>query len=144
MSPAPHLLLVDDDPLGTELTLAALELLRPALRVEVAADGEEALACLAQAVTAHGGPPPAMLLDLKMPKVDGHEVLRQVRADERLRNLVVVVLTSSARESDRERCDALGCDAYLVKPAGVQALVDALRSVEARLFSGPDAAGQTA
>lgn len=115
-----RILLVEDDAAGAELTLAALSLVDPALAVDVVGDGEEALDYLSRAAAT---PPAAIVLDLKMPKVDGHEVLRQVRATPGLEAIRVIVLTSSDRESDRAASAALGSDRHLVKPAGMDELV---------------------
>jgi len=129
MTPAMRILLVDDDPAGAELTAAALAELGLGANVIKAADGEEALDYLFRRPP-HGdapeAPPAVVLLDLKMPKVDGHEVLRQIRDDPRLRHTRVVVLTSSDQESDIVRSRALGTDAYLVKPTSIAELIDAL------------------
>jgi CheY-like chemotaxis protein len=124
------ILLVDDDPAGAELTVAALAMLDPDAEVQVAADGEEALDCVfrrgafaGEADDFHS----AILLDLKMPKVDGHEVLRQIRADPALRGIKVIVLTSSDQAHDRILARNLGSDAYLVKPASIADLLELLR-----------------
>jgi two-component system response regulator len=130
-----RILLVDDDPVGAELTLAALEAVLPGVGVDLAGDGEEALEHLDR--RRDGRPPPhAVLLDLKMPKVDGHEVLRQIRTDSRLRNLRVVVLTSSDRQRDRETSAFLGTDHYLVKPPSLLALIEQLRACAPLLAPG--------
>jgi two-component system response regulator len=126
MSPLPRILLVDDDPAGAELTAAALSELRLRVQVVKAADGEEALDYLFRRGDhrdAPAGPPAVVLLDLKMPKIDGHEVLRQIRNDPALCRTHVVVLTSSDQESDIERSRALGSDAYLVKPTHIAELI---------------------
>ncbi len=125
-----RILLVDDDPVGAELTVAALHMLDPDLPVAVVADGEEALDYLFRRGSHAGredGRPVAVLLDLKMPKIDGHEVLRQIRGSGPLRDLGVVVLTSSDQTADRELSRRLGCDDYLVKPTSVLELMDGLR-----------------
>jgi two-component system response regulator len=126
-----RILLVDDDPAGAELTVAALTMLDSEASVEVVADGEEALDFLfrrgAFAASADDALPGAMLLDLKMPKIDGHEVLRQVRADPRLNGLKVIVLTSSDQARDRVLSRELGSDGYLVKPPSIAGLIALLR-----------------
>ena len=124
-----RILLVDDDPAGAELIAAALSELGLGASVIKAADGEEALDYLFRRppyTEAPEAPPAVVLLDLKMPKVDGHEVLRQIRGDARLQRTHVVVLTSSDQESDIARSRALGMDAYLVKPTSIAELIDAL------------------
>ncbi len=126
---ATRILLVDDDPAGAELTAAALHELGYGSGVSMASDGEEALDFLFRRgpfSSAPDAPPSVVLLDLKMPKVDGHEVLRQIRADPRLRRTRVVVLTSSDQEADIKRSHELGSDAYLVKPTSIVELIDQL------------------
>ncbi len=129
MPKATRILLVDDDPAGAELTAAALHEIGLGDNISIASDGEEALDFLFRRGPYADGPeaPPAViLLDLKMPKVDGHEVLRQIRADPRLRRSRVVVLTSSDQEADINRSRELGSDAYLVKPTSIVELIDQL------------------
>ncbi|OFW05361.1 MAG: two-component system response regulator [Acidobacteria bacterium RIFCSPLOWO2_02_FULL_68_18] len=114
------LLLVEDNPRDAELTLRALRSHRLANRVVHVADGQEALDWLFAA-----GPyrdrnaddrPKIVLLDLKLPKVDGLEVLRRMRSDERTRLVPVVVLTSSREERDVVESYRLGVNSYIVKP----------------------------
>lgn len=129
MTQAIRILLVDDDPAGAELTAAALHEIGLGDNISMASDGEEALDFLFRRGPYADGPeaPPAViLLDLKMPKVDGHEVLRQIRADPRLHRSRVVVLTSSDQEADINRSRELGSDAYLVKPTSIVELIDQL------------------
>lgn len=140
MTPPLRILLIDDDPAGAELTLAALKMADERVEVDLVADGEEALDFLFRrgAHAARTGPEPgALLLDLKMPKVDGHEVLRQVRGHPELGRLKVVVLTSSNQASDRERSRVLGCDDYLVKPASIMELIAELRRCEPLCLAAP-------
>ena len=135
MSTAPRILLIDDDPAGAELTSAALLELGLGQNIVVASDGEEALDYLFRrnAFThAPAAPPNVVLLDLKMPKVDGHEVLRQIRADPRLAHTHVVVLTSSDQETDIARSRELGTDAYLVKPTSIVELIEQLGRLATR------------
>lgn len=111
---------------GAELTLAALTELQLGIPVQVAADGEEALEMLLNSKaddTKTIGSPYLVLLDLKMPKVDGHEVLRQIRASKNLHKLRVVILTSSDQQSDQELSKELGSDAYLLKPPSIFDLI---------------------
>ena len=129
MTKATRILLVDDDPAGAELTAAALQELGLGDNISMASDGEEALDFLfrrGRFSETPENPPTVILLDLKMPKVDGHEVLRQIRADPRLRRTRVVVLTSSDQEADIKRSRELGSDAYLVKPTSIVELIDQL------------------
>jgi two-component system, response regulator len=129
MTHATRILLVDDDPAGAELTAAALSELGLGDNISMASDGEEALDFLfrrGRYADSPDTPPAVILLDLKMPKVDGHEVLRQIRADPRLSRSRVVVLTSSDQEADIARSRELGSDAYLVKPTSIVELIDQL------------------
>lgn len=117
---AGDLLLIEDDPADLELTLRALRQRGLGDAVIVARDGEQALALLRRAAWR----PRVVLLDLKLPKVDGLEVLRAVRAEERTREVPVVVLTSSAEGRDVEAAYRLGANSYLVKPITHEAFVE--------------------
>jgi CheY-like chemotaxis protein len=121
-----EILLVEDNPDDRELTLRALRQHRLANRIEVARDGAEALAFLGAASTPL---PKVVLLDLKLPKVSGLEVLQAIRADDRTRTLPVVVLTSSREEPDVKRCYELGVNSYIVKPVDFDAFVKAVAEV---------------
>ncbi len=120
MNPRPiEILLVEDNPDDLELTLHALRQENLANQIVIARDGEEALDFLfrrgAHARTT--GPPPKMvLLDIKLPKVDGLEVLRQIKSDERTKNIPVVILTSSKEERDVMNGYKLGVNSYIQKP----------------------------
>lgn len=114
-----RILLVDDDPNDVELTLLALREYGLVNEVTVARDGTEALDFLFLRGTHVERPPDEpilILLDLKLPKVNGIQVLRQIRADAVLRLIPVVVLTSSREDSDLVECYQLGVNAYVVKP----------------------------
>lgn len=113
------ILLAEDNPNDVELTLSALREAKLANEVVVVGDGEQALNYLfrrKQFADRPPGQPAVMLLDLKMPKVDGHEVLRQVRADPGLGLMPVVILTSSREERDLLESYGNGANAYVVKP----------------------------
>lgn len=113
------ILLVEDNPDDIELTLIALEKSRLANPVVSLRDGAEALDYLRREGAWAGRAeenPAVILLDKKLPKIDGHEVLKAVRADERLRRIPVVMLTSSREERDLLRSYDLGVNAYVVKP----------------------------
>lgn len=122
----PHLkriLLAEDSVEDVELTLAALEGHHLANEVIVVRDGEEALDylyCRGAYAGRPPGPPVVLLLDLKMPKIDGLEVLRQMKSDPVLKTIPVVMLTSSREEEDLIRSYALGANAYVVKPVDFQ------------------------
>jgi CheY-like chemotaxis protein len=127
-----RVLLVEDDPRDVELTLTALEEYHLANEVVVARDGEEALDylyCRGGFSTRANGNPAVMLLDLKLPKVDGLEVLQQIRSDERLKLMPVVVLTSSNEEKDLIRSYKLGVNAYVVKPVDFHEFVNAIKEL---------------
>jgi CheY-like chemotaxis protein len=112
-----EILLVEDNPNDVELTLHAFDKHKLANAVQVARDGQEALDYLS-GIDGNGGNqrPNVVLLDLKLPKVDGLEVLRAIRASEQLRTLPVVMLTSSREERDIVESYDLGVNSYLVKP----------------------------
>src|SRR6516225_8856860 len=106
------ILLVEDNPNDAELTLRALRKSDIGARLAIARDGAEALDYLLG-----GKPKPKVVfLDLKLPKIDGIEVLRRLRADDRARSIPVVVLTSSQEERDITECYKLGVNSYVVKP----------------------------
>lgn len=127
-----RILLVEDSENDVALTLAAFEEARIANEVVVARDGSEALEVLFREGPFAGDasePPAVVLLDLKLPKVDGHEVLARIKGDERLKTIPVVMLTSSAEESDLARSYDLGVNAYVVKPVSFEEFSKALREV---------------
>jgi CheY-like chemotaxis protein len=115
-----EILLVGDNPADLELTLHALRHNKLANRIEVARDGEEALDFLfCRGNHSERNPnqmPKLILLDLKLPKVDGIEVLRQVKANPKTKTIPITVLTSSKEENDLSRCYELGVNSYIQKP----------------------------
>ena len=127
-----RIFLVEDDPKDVELTLTALEEYNLANEVIVARDGEEALEYLysrGKFKTRSSGNPAVMLLDLKLPKIDGLEVLKQVKSEERLRMIPIVVLTSSKEEKDMVASYKLGVSAYVVKPVDFHEFVNAIKEL---------------
>jgi len=125
-----HIVLAEDNANDVELTLTALRENRVINEVVVVRDGEEALDYLYKRnryADRPGGNPALVLLDLKMPKVDGIEVLRHVKADPALRSIPVVVLTSSREEQDLVRTYDLGVNAYVVKPVDFHEFIDAVK-----------------
>ena len=112
------ILLVEDNPADEALTLRALKKANIVNQVVVARDGVEALDCLFQSGTDGGTPkmPQLILLDLKLPKLDGHEVLKRIRADLRTQLLPVVILTTSVEDEDRLKGYQLGANSYVRKP----------------------------
>ena len=127
-----RILLVEDDPRDVELTLTALEDYKLANEVVVARDGQQALdylRCQGEYSTRANENPAVLLLDLKLPKVDGLEVLKEIRADERLKLIPVVVLTSSQEEKDMMRSYTLGVNAYVVKPVDFHEFINAVKEL---------------
>jgi CheY-like chemotaxis protein len=126
------ILLVEDNPKDVELTLAALEQSQLANEVVVVRDGAEALDFLYRR-GAHNSrntvDPAVVLLDLKLPKVDGLEVLAKIKGDPAMRHTPVVMLTSSREESDIVRSYELGVNAFVVKPVGFREFFDAIQDV---------------
>lgn len=124
------ILLVEDNPDDEELTLLAFEQNRISNAITVARDGAEALDLLF-GPDGQGGriQPSIILLDLKLPKVDGLEVLRRIRGDDRTRFLPVVVLTSSREEQDLLASYRLGCNSYVRKPVNFAEFLEAARQL---------------
>jgi two-component system response regulator len=120
------ILLVEDNANDAELTLRALKQRNLADQVHVCRDGAEAI----DFFTAVAGPvPKVVLLDLKLPKVDGLEVLRRLKSETRTKAIPVVVLTSSREEPDIERAYELGANSYIVKPVDFEAFARAVSDV---------------
>jgi CheY-like chemotaxis protein len=127
-----RILLVEDDPRDVELTLTALEEYNLTNEVVVVSDGAEALDYLysrGKFKSRSSENPSVLLLDLKLPKVDGMEVLQQVKSDEKLRMIPVVVLTSSREERDKISSYKLGVNAYVVKPVDFHEFVNAIKEL---------------
>lgn len=127
------ILLVEDNPDDEELTLMALQKNNIMNEVVVARDGVEALEFLfgdgPESCAQRRVLPSIILLDLKLPRVDGLEVLRRIRGDDRTRMLPVVVLTSSKEERDLLESYALGCNSYVRKPVDFAQFVEATRQL---------------
>ena len=127
-----RILLVEDNPNDVELTLEALGEYNLANEVEVARDGEEALDYLysrGKFAERTGNNPAVILLDLKLPKIDGLEVLRRIRADDGLKLIPVVILTSSREERDMVEGYRLGANAYVVKPIDFHEFLNAVKEL---------------
>ena len=127
-----RILLVEDDPRDVELTLTALDDYKLANEVVVARDGQQALdylRCQGEYKTRVNENPAVLLLDLKLPKVDGLEVLKEIRTDERLKLIPVVILTSSQEEKDMIRSYTLGVNAYVVKPVDFHEFINAVKEL---------------
>ena len=132
MSGLGRILLVEDDPKDVELTLTALDEYNLANEVVVVRDGEEALDYLYSRGVYKSrarGNPAVMLLDLKLPRINGLEVLQQIKADQALKVIPVVVLTSSREERDMVASYRLGVNAYVVKPVDFHEFVNAIKQL---------------
>lgn len=132
MTQLKRMLLAEDNEHDVELTLDALSENRLANEVVVVRDGAEALDYLyrrGRYQQREEGNPVVVLLDLKMPKVDGLEVLRRIKQDDALRQIPVVMLTSSREENDLVESYRLGANAYVVKPVEFNRFVEAVREL---------------
>jgi CheY-like chemotaxis protein len=126
------ILLVEDDPKDIELTLGSLEEYNLANEVLVVRDGVEALDYLyrrGQFADYPSGNPAVILLDLKLPKVDGFEVLKTIRSDEKLKLIPVTILTSSREDNDLIQSYKLGVNAYIVKPVDFHQFTEAIKEL---------------
>jgi two-component system response regulator len=127
------ILLVEDNPDDEELTLMALEKNNILNEVVVARDGEAALEFLfgnaPDSSISRKELPALVLLDLKLPKVNGLEVLQQIRANDRTRLLPVVILTSSNEDKDVIESYSLGCNSYVIKPVTYEDYIEAVRNI---------------
>jgi two-component system response regulator len=126
-------LLVEDNPNDLELTLHALRLGKCANRIDVARDGAEAVEYLfcegRYAARDIADEPRLIMLDIKLPLLTGIEVLRRIKADPRTRHLPVVMLTSSAEDSDLNICYDLGANSYIVKPVEIDRFFEAISEI---------------
>jgi DNA-binding response OmpR family regulator len=132
MSNLGRILLVEDDPKDVELTLTALDEYNLANEVVIVGDGADALDylyCKGKYADRSNENPAVLLLDLKLPKVDGLEVLQQVKSDSKLKMIPVVVLTSSHEEKDMVASYTLGVNAYVVKPVDFHEFVNAIKEL---------------
>ncbi len=126
------ILLAEDNPKDADLAIRALNSNGSPVKVTHACDGAEVLDCLYRRGAFQGhdhGPPSLVLLDLKMPKVDGVEVLRRIKADDSLKVIPVVVFSSSFEQSDVVRTYELGANAYVVKPMHYRQFVSTLNAL---------------
>ena len=133
MTNGAEILLVDDNPEDVEITLRAFRKYHLANKIHVVGDGEEALEYLSRtgryAERSVGSNTRLILLDLKLPKVDGIEVLKRCKSDPRTKNIPVVVLTSSKEERDLVDSYNLGVNSYVVKPVDFSQFTEAIRQV---------------
>jgi CheY-like chemotaxis protein len=129
MNPFRAILLVEDNPMDVDLTLRAFAKRNLANEVDVARDGEEALQRLAEWEQGKT-PPVVILLDLKLPRVDGLEVLRRIKEHPRFHSIPVVVLTTSSEDSDIRTAYRLGANSYIVKPVSFDNFMDVVAQIE--------------
>ncbi|MCX6249144.1 MAG: response regulator [Bacteroidetes bacterium] len=126
------ILLVEDNPNDVELTLEALSEHNLANNVTIAKDGVEALEYLryeGEFKQRKRGNPAVILLDIKMPRMDGIEVLQAIRTDDKLKTLPVVMLSSSREEPDLKKCYELGVNAYVVKPVNFKDFLEVVKQI---------------
>ncbi len=132
-TPAVEILLVEDNPQDLELTLRALKKANLANRIQVARDGAEALEFIfcegEHAGRSIDDTPKVILLDLKLPKVDGLEVLQRVKSDPRTKNIPVTILTSSKEQRDVVESYNLGVNSYIVKPVNFESFSNAIQAL---------------
>jgi CheY-like chemotaxis protein len=122
-----HILLVEDNPADVRLTVEALKEARVRNRLHVARDGVEAMAMLRSTSTPR---PDLILLDLNLPRKDGREVLREVKADDSLRHIPIVILTTSQAEQDILQSYRLHANAFVTKPVEIDQFFHVVRSME--------------
>ena len=128
---AVDILLVEDNPADVALTEEALQESKIANRLMVAEDGEEALAILRrQGLHANAPKPDLILLDLNLPRMDGREVLAEIKNDEALRRIPVVVLTTSKAEEDVFRSYDLHANCYITKPVDLEQFIEVIKSID--------------
>jgi CheY-like chemotaxis protein len=127
-----RILLVEDDEKDIELTLTTLEEYNLANETVVARDGVEALDylyCREAFADRQEGNPILIMMDLKMPGMNGVQVLREIKADEKMKKIPIVILSSSSDEQDLEECYRLGINGYVVKPVRFEEFVDKVRGI---------------
>jgi two-component system, chemotaxis family, response regulator Rcp1 len=126
-----HVLQVEDNPADVRLTREAFDLCRNLYRLHVVPDGVTAVEFLRRAGRFASAPrPDLILLDLNLPKMDGREVLREIKADESLRNIPVVVLTTSSATDDIQRAYELHANCFITKPVNVERFFEIISEVE--------------
>lgn len=132
MGNSKRILLAEDDPRDVELTLSALSENHLANEIMTVRDGVETLDYLYRRGNYSGyseGNPMLILLDLKMPRLDGLEVLRHLKSDERMKTIPIVILTSSRESRDLRECYQLGANAYVVKPVRYTDFTEAVKGI---------------
>lgn len=124
------ILLVEDNPVDLDLTLRAFKRRKLTNPIEVARDGEEAIEWIGRVARTGEGYPVLILLDLKLPKVDGLEVLRHLKSHPSFRAVPVVVLTTSSESADVQTAYQLGANSYIVKPVDFEKFIDVAAQIE--------------
>lgn len=136
MAESIEVLLVEDNPADADLTREALESSKLVLTLSVVVDGEQCLAFLRQSGDFKGAPrPDLIMLDLNLPRVSGREVLAEIKSDPGLRTIPVVVLTSSAAETDVVQSYDLGANCYITKPVDLRSFMNIVASVNEFWFT---------
>jgi CheY-like chemotaxis protein len=125
-----HLLIIEDNPGDVRLLEEAFDELRANVRIEVAKDGAEGIAVVARGDQHKENSPDLILLDLNLPKVSGHDVLKRIKSDPRTRHIPVIILTSSRAEADVHRAYESHANAYLRKPSTLEGLLNTARDVK--------------
>jgi two-component system response regulator len=125
----PRILLIEDNPADARLVKECLCNEMPSAELSIAKDGEEALQMLNEGTMSKRPLPDIVLLDLNMPRMDGHEVLREIKRTQELRSLPVIVLTSSGYEEDVRRAYEAHASSYVVKPGNLDDLEAVIRSI---------------
>lgn len=131
-----EVLLVEDDPGDVEITREGLLDAKMSINLQVVDDGVKALQYLRREGTYRGAPrPDLILLDLNLPRKDGRETLQEIKSDEDLKVIPVVVLTTSEADTDILKCYGLGANCYITKPVGFEAFIKVVKSLEEFWFT---------
>lgn len=125
-----EILLAEDDPVHAKLAVSALRRHNISNHIKVVEDGAGAVEFLFPDDNRRAGTLRMILLDLGLPKIDGIEVLRRIKGDPRTRNIPVIIMTASRKNSDLQACLELGVNSYIVKPVDFQKFADAVRSLD--------------
>jgi len=135
MSETIHVLLVEDNPADVDLIREGFEESKIYCHLEVARDGIEAMQMLRHEQDLGCVRPDLILLDLNMPRMDGREVLAEIKQDESLKTIPVVIMTSSEAERDIAKCYELHANAFIIKPLGLDQLIEIVTQIEQFWFS---------
>ncbi|MCK5559304.1 MAG: response regulator [Thermoplasmata archaeon] len=131
-----HVLLVEDDPGDVDLTLEVMDKSKLKIKMDVVDNGEDALGYLNQDSYYVDAPrPDLILLDLNMPRKDGREVLQDIKNDENLKSIPVIILTTSNANEDIIKCYTAGANCYITKPVGLEEFKSLMKSLESFWFT---------